>query len=59
MEYNPSEYPLLISPILEENADVVYGSRFVTVPFCQISSLILIFLTLRRATKSLIGGHWT
>ena len=28
LEYDPQEYPLLISPILENKADVVYGSRF-------------------------------
>jgi len=28
LEYNPQEYPLLLEPILENSADVVYGSRF-------------------------------
>jgi glycosyltransferase involved in cell wall biosynthesis len=28
LEYDPSEFPRLIAPILEEKADVVYGSRF-------------------------------
>ena len=28
LEYNPKDYPKLIKPILEGNADVVYGSRF-------------------------------
>lgn len=28
LEYNPHDYPHLLAPILEGNADVVYGSRF-------------------------------
>ena len=28
LEYNPDQYPRLLAPILEGNADVVYGSRF-------------------------------
>ncbi len=28
LEYDPAEYPLLLQPILEDRADVVYGSRF-------------------------------
>jgi glycosyltransferase involved in cell wall biosynthesis len=28
LEYNPHEYPRLLSPVLEGRADVVYGSRF-------------------------------
>lgn len=29
LEYDPDEYPLLIEPIVEGKADVVFGSRFV------------------------------
>jgi glycosyltransferase involved in cell wall biosynthesis len=28
LEYDPSEYPMLVEPILRGNADVVFGSRF-------------------------------
>lgn len=28
LEYDPKEYPKLLKPLLEEKADVVYGSRF-------------------------------
>lgn len=28
LEYDPDEYALLLQPVLEHNADVVYGSRF-------------------------------
>lgn len=32
LEYDPSEFPLLLRPILEGRADVVFGSRFVGYP---------------------------
>ncbi len=28
LEYDPAEYPLLLAPLLQNKADVVYGSRF-------------------------------
>lgn len=30
LEYDPTQYPVLVKPIIEGKADVVYGSRFVT-----------------------------
>ncbi|MBP8591487.1 glycosyltransferase family 2 protein [Candidatus Shapirobacteria bacterium] len=30
LEYNPEDYPLLLAPFLKDNADAVYGSRFLT-----------------------------
>ena len=32
LEYSPALYPLLLEPILKNNADVVYGSRFLGRP---------------------------
>ena len=32
LEYDPAEYPVLIQPILDGKADVVYGSRFLGGP---------------------------
>jgi Glycosyl transferase family 2 len=28
LEYDPSEYPILLQPLIENHADVVFGSRF-------------------------------
>jgi glycosyltransferase involved in cell wall biosynthesis len=30
LEYDPAEYPILLKPILDKDADVVYGSRFIS-----------------------------
>jgi glycosyltransferase involved in cell wall biosynthesis len=30
LEYDPADYPVLLKPLLEGKADVVYGSRFLT-----------------------------
>lgn len=30
LEYNPNDYPILLEPFINYNADVVYGSRFIS-----------------------------
>lgn len=32
LEYNPAEYPILVQPVVDNLADVVYGSRFAGYP---------------------------
>ena len=32
LEYNPRDYPVLLQPLLDDEADVVYGSRFLGGP---------------------------
>jgi len=32
LEYDPADYPKLLAPILDDKADVVYGSRFIGEP---------------------------
>ncbi len=32
LEYDPGEYPIVLQPILDGNADAVYGSRFASSP---------------------------
>ena len=32
LEYNPAEYSMLVKPILQDKADVVFGSRFLGGP---------------------------
>jgi glycosyltransferase involved in cell wall biosynthesis len=36
LEYHPDDYPRLITPILRNEADVVYGSRFLTRTGCRL-----------------------
>ena len=43
LEYDPKDYPVLLEPIMQGKADVVYGSRFLGGPH-----RVLIFLALYR-----------
>jgi glycosyltransferase involved in cell wall biosynthesis len=36
MEYDPGEYPRILRPILDGNADVVYGSRFRSSEYARV-----------------------
>lgn len=38
LEYDPNEYQKLLKPMLEKNADVVYGSRFAATPMRRVLS---------------------
>jgi len=48
LEYNPQDYPAILEPILTDQADVVYGSRFLgsdTQDFLFLSKIANRFLT--------------
>jgi glycosyltransferase involved in cell wall biosynthesis len=36
LEYDPADYPVLLRPILENKADVVFGSRFLGGPYMRV-----------------------
>ena len=36
LEYDPQDYPRLLKPFLKENADVVYGSRFLVGEYARV-----------------------
>lgn len=59
LEYNPDDYPMLLSPFLAQGARVVYGSRELTLnthsyPFYFLGGKIVTY-----ATKLLFGGRLT
>jgi putative flippase GtrA len=57
-EYSPDDYPLVLAPIVEGRADVVYGSRYLTPrPYAFWLDLANRLLTL--ATNLLFGARLT
>ena len=57
LEYDPQDYPKLIQPIIEDQADVVYGSRFIDgmqkgLRISYIANRFLTFLS------NLLTGLW-
>ena len=57
-EYDPADYPLVLKPILEGRADVVFGSRFLT-PRPESFWLDLANRLLTLATNVLYGSRLT
>jgi glycosyltransferase involved in cell wall biosynthesis len=57
-EYDPADYPVVMQPILEGRADVVYGSRFLT-PRPSAFWLDLANRCLTLATNVLYGARLT
>lgn len=62
LEYNPSDYPALLLPMIEQNAPVVYGSRFLnrSMPPDGMMYLNWLFnIWLRLLTNVLYGSRLT
>lgn len=57
-EYDPHDYPIVLQPILDGRADVVYGSRFLT-PRPHAFWLDLANRLLTIGTNMLYGAHLT
>jgi len=60
LELDPEEYKKLIAPILKDNAQIVYGSRFLNSPSKNIPLMtILVNKLLALTTNLLFGSHLT
>lgn len=61
LEQNPNEFPLLLAPILEGEADVVFGSRFLG-PYKPPSLLMSTHYWVNRAftlLTNILTTHWS
>lgn len=55
-EFNPKNYPALIKPILEDKADVVYGSRFLNKEFRHVYFLFHFANKFITYVSNILGG---
>jgi len=53
LEYSPSMYPSLLKPLIEENMDIVYGSRFISNP--HPAGMKMSYFLANRFANSLIN----
>ncbi len=59
LEYDPQEYPKLLRPMIEQGADIVYGSRFLeSRPAMQLPNRVINWL-LARMVRVLYGSRIT
>ena len=62
LEYDPSDYPVLLKPILEEQADVVYGSRFIKSPISRHNRIVYrrgyLFSRALNLLSNILSGVW-
>jgi len=59
LEYDPQDYPALLKPMVDEGADIVYGSRFLTNrPKMKLPNRIINWL-LARMVRVLYGAPLT
>jgi glycosyltransferase involved in cell wall biosynthesis len=62
LEYDPSDYPVLLKPILEEQADVVYGSRFIKSPASRHNRIVYrrgyLFSRALNLLSNILSGVW-
>jgi len=53
LEYSPSMYPSLLKPLIEENMDIIYGSRFMSNP--HPAGMKMSYFLANRFANSLIN----